>query len=267
MHRILSAFICLSVGISLATSCAAPEPPPPGALTLKVLTYNIHHGEGTDGVFDLERLAEVITASDADVVFLQEVDVRTARAGGVDQAAELGRLTQMQSVFAEAMPYDGGSYGEALLSRVPIASHEVLPLPASDNHEPRAALIAVLQPTGWPFPVRIAGTHLDHTEQDTDRLAQVAALRRQLEKGALPTLLVGDLNATPESVPMARLFSADWLPADPDHAPTFPADKPTRKIDWILLSPASAGRLMDPQVLVAPVASDHAPFLATWVFD
>ena len=262
MHRILSSIIFLAI----LSACAAPTPPP-GGHTLKVLTYNIHHGEGTDGVFDLDRLAQVIQSAEADVVVLQEVDVGTARAGGVDQAAELGRLTNMQVVFAEAMPYDGGSYGEALLSRWPITSHKVLPLPASDGREPRAAIVAELRPTGWPFSVRIAGTHLDHTDDDADRLAQVALLKQQLEKGALPTLLAGDLNATPDSAPMALLLDSDWLPADPDHTPTYPAAEPERKIDWILLAPASAGRLMGAEVLSAPVASDHAPLRAVWVLD
>ncbi len=262
MHRILSAFICLSVISGCAALTALP-----GSRQLTVLTYNIHHGQGTDGAFDLERLAQVIRDADADLVALQEVDVGTGRSGGVDQAAELARLTDMAVVFAEAMPYDGGSYGEAMLSRWPISSHKVLKLPASAGHEPRAAIVVVVQPTGWPFPVRVAGTHLDHTDDDTDRLAQLAVVRQHLEEGALPTLLVGDLNAAPDSVPMSRLLAADWLPADPDYASTFPADKPKRKIDWILLSPASAGRLIEPMVLTAPVASDHAPFRAVWVLD
>ena len=41
---------------------------------MKVLTYNIHHGAGIDGVLDLERIAQVIEQSGADVIGLQEVD-------------------------------------------------------------------------------------------------------------------------------------------------------------------------------------------------
>ncbi len=55
---------------------------------LRILTYNIHHGEGTDGRFDLARIAGVINGQRPDLVALQEVDRRTTRASGVDQAAE-----------------------------------------------------------------------------------------------------------------------------------------------------------------------------------
>ena len=52
---------------------------------VRVLTYNIHHGEGMDGKIDLERIAAVIKRLEPDVVALQEVDVKTTRSQGVDQ--------------------------------------------------------------------------------------------------------------------------------------------------------------------------------------
>ena len=82
--------------------------------TLRVLTYNIHHGEGTDEVFDLERLATVINDLSPDIVALQEVDKKTDRASGADQAAELGKLCNMHHAFGQAMPYSNGQYGEAM---------------------------------------------------------------------------------------------------------------------------------------------------------
>src|SRR5688500_8381796 len=79
-----------------------------GAPRRRVLSYNIHHGEGTDRKFDLERLAKIIRAAEPDVVALQEVDRKTRRASGVDQAAELGKLTDMHVEFGNAMNYSGG---------------------------------------------------------------------------------------------------------------------------------------------------------------
>ena len=86
-------------------TCAAPpsetgvEPP----RSLRVLTYNVHHGEGTDGVFDLERIASVIEATGADLAALQEVDVGTGRAAGEDQAARmpiLGHVGESRPIAA-----------------------------------------------------------------------------------------------------------------------------------------------------------------------
>ena len=50
----------------------------PISRTLRVLTYNIHHGEGTDGIFDLSRQADIVKSVDADLVALQEVDQHTS---------------------------------------------------------------------------------------------------------------------------------------------------------------------------------------------
>ena len=40
---------------------------------VRILTYNIHSGVGTDGVYDLERVAGVIRRASADIACLQEV--------------------------------------------------------------------------------------------------------------------------------------------------------------------------------------------------
>ena len=55
---------------------AAAEP-----LTIRVLSYNIHHGEGVDGVLDLARIGGVIKSVKPDLVALQEVDRNASRSG------------------------------------------------------------------------------------------------------------------------------------------------------------------------------------------
>jgi endonuclease/exonuclease/phosphatase family metal-dependent hydrolase len=104
----------------------------------RVLTWNIHHGEGVDGKLDLARQAAFIKKADPDAVFLQEVDVKTQRTGGVEQAAELGRLTGMKVTFGKAMDFGGGEYGNAILTKVKPSSSRVIPL--AGGTEPRAAL-------------------------------------------------------------------------------------------------------------------------------
>src|SRR6202165_2432600 len=69
-------WICASL-LLLAASARGYQALP---TTLRVLTYNIHHGEGTDGRFDVPRLAEVIKSVRPDLVALQEVDEGTERA-------------------------------------------------------------------------------------------------------------------------------------------------------------------------------------------
>jgi len=260
MHR--RKLLGLAAGLALA-SCRATGEGSELLPTLTVLSYNIHHGEGTDGVFDLERLATVIRESGADLVALQEVDVGTGRASGVDQAAELARLTGMTVFFGEAIPFSGGSYGDAVLSRWPLTDQEAHLLPAEPNHERRVAVAVTVQPPGWPGPLRFVGTHLDHTRDPADRVAQAEALNALLLPDELPTILAGDLNAQPGSAPMEVLRRAGWREADAAHLPTFPSAEADRKIDWVLVGPGFPLVAATARVLNEPVASDHAPLLVT----
>ncbi|MCA9157935.1 MAG: hypothetical protein KDA72_06385, partial [Planctomycetales bacterium] len=87
------------------------EPTSPAPLQLRVLSYNIHHGRGIDDQVDLERLAKVVNDCHPDLVALQEVDNRTQRTDGVDQTAELARLTGLHAQFARQIDFEGGQYG------------------------------------------------------------------------------------------------------------------------------------------------------------
>ncbi len=107
---------------------------------LRVVSYNIHHGVGVDGRVDLERIARVILSVDADLVALQEVDCNTKRTNLVDQPARLASLTKMQVVFGDNIPYQGGRYGNAVLSRLPIVRHENHALPSFYEGEQRGVL-------------------------------------------------------------------------------------------------------------------------------
>lgn len=56
------------------------------AVRIRVLAYNIKHGEGMDGQVNLERAARVIRSLNPDLVTLQEIDNQTTRTDGIDQA-------------------------------------------------------------------------------------------------------------------------------------------------------------------------------------
>ena len=247
--------IGLAIFVAMMTEPAS-EPP-----TLRVLTYNIHHGEGEDGEFDLERLAEVILDAAPDVVALQEVDRGTRRSSGVDQAAVLGELTGMHSTFAEAMPYDGGSYGEAVLSRWPLVDSKGHALPFQEGQEPRTALAVRLRPDNGLPEFLFVGTHLCHQSEQT-RLWQCGMLNTLFANTALPVVLAGDLNSLPGSRPISELLAEGWTDADASGAqPTYPSGEPRRRLDYVMLRPVCSWGVVSVEVLDEPVASDHAPVL------
>ena len=237
--------------------CWAAEPP-----RVRVLTYNIHHGAGTDGKIDLPRIADVIKRLQPDVVALQEVDNKTTRSKGVDQAGELGRLTGMHAAFGKAMDYAGGQYGEAILSQYALSEVSVHDLPTAHGCEPRAVLTARLRIGGDAPQFYFAATHLVHANKAV-RLAQARALSTIVfGEDSLPVILAGDLNAVPDSPPMKCLFQrwSDTTANRPDA--TWPSDKPRVKIDYVLYRPGNAWRVVETQVVDESIASDHRPFLA-----
>lgn len=129
---------------------------------LRILSYNIHHGEGVDGKLDLERIAGVIRSVSPDLVSLQEVDRKVIRSKSVDQPAELARLCDMKVVFEKNIELQGGEYGNAILSKLPILSHRNHPLPMNNPGEARGVLAAELKWSGHALPLLFLASHFDH---------------------------------------------------------------------------------------------------------
>lgn len=236
--------------------------------TLRVLVYNIHAGRDAGGVDNLERVAALVTAVDADLVLLQEVDRNTVRSGGVDQLAELARRTGLHGSFGKSLDYQGGEYGIAVLSRWPITAREILPLRvdppqerAGGSVEPRIAMIVETRtPSG---PIRVVNTHLDASREDVHRLQEVATLLAAVEDLSSTTVLVGgDFNAEPGSAVYARMGGAGlrdaWLECGRGGALTFPAGEPVKRIDYLLFEKPTTCRTAS---VLESTASDHRPLL------
>ncbi len=245
-------FLC--VGAALLHGCALP-PGDPGLV--RVVSYNIRHGEGMDRTLDLGRTAAVLRALAPDVVALQEVDEGTRRSGGVDQAAVLGRQLGMEHAFGSFMDFQGGRYGCAILSRRPI--RRVQPVRLPDGHEPRVALsVEVEGPDG--APLTFCCVHFDWVADDTFRFAQAQTAAAHLDSLEQPYVVLGDFNDRPGSRTLA-LYARDARPAWTVPTPTFPADAPTAPIDHLFAFPPARWHVEHAAVVDERVASDHRPFL------
>jgi len=218
---------------------------------LRVLTYNIHHGEGMDDRFDYDRLAGIISDLYPDIVALQEVDFKTRRSNGIDQAELLGELTQMRAIFGKAMYFQGGEYGEALLSRFPMEDKKIYALPYHPDQEPRAALAAKVIPDGELPEFIFVGTHLCHQSEETrfEQTTRIHSLFSDVED--VPVILAGDLNARKESPPMKVLLQDGWKDASAPHS----------RIDYILIRSMDPWKVVEVRIIEDKVASDHFPVL------
>lgn len=231
-------------------------------LRLRILTYNIHHGEGTDGRVDLSRLAGVVSGAHPDLVALQEVDAGIERTGGVDELAELARLTDLHGAFGKAMDYWGGEYGVAVLSRWPFLHTHNDPLPNPAEHEPRTALtVEVAVGDGGPR-IEFTSTHLDQTRDPENRLAQARHLNDRLGRDEeRPTILAGDMNARPDT-PVMEVLEERWTnPPATDPSPIGPSGRPRMRVDYVLIRPAGRWRVVESSILDDTVTSDHRPLL------
>ncbi len=251
----------------LALGCAGNGPQAHGQTrdhatdqVVRVLTYNIHHAEGVDGKLDLGRIAAVIRSASPDIAALQEVDNRATRSGSVNQAAELARLTGMQVVFGGNIPLQGGQYGNAILSKLPILSFRNELLPSLDGGEQRGLIVAQLRFGRRALPV--LATHLDHRPDDRERLLSADRINLLMSNlKSAPTILAGDLNARRTSE-VLKTLSAIWSITGETEQPTIPVTVPERQIDFIMSSPADHWHTLESRVLDESVASDHRPLLA-----
>ncbi len=201
--------------------------------------------------------ADVIRRAEPDLVALQEIDERVPRSGSIDQAAELGKLTGMHHAFGSFFDYSGGRYGMAILTRQPLANVANHRLP--DGAEPRTALAVTVKPLDDGPELVFVGVHFYHTEPQ--RLAQAEALLEALRDETRPVIIAGDFNSFPDS-PVLKRFAADWnIPGKQGNRFTFPSDRPSIEIDYILFRPADAFVPGTIHVLGEPVVSDHCPLL------
>ncbi len=256
--------LCLflsTLGLSLLPGCNSPDITP---VVLRVMTYNIHHAEGLDGKVDLNRIANVIRQSNADIVALQEIDKNTERTGGIDMPADLAQLTGMNVAFGPNLDnFQGGQYGTAILSRFPIEFHENHRLKQARKGEQRGLLQALLAVNQGQL--LFACTHLDHTADQAERLfseTQFADLFAAYP--TLPVLLCGDFNDTPDSELYRRLsknWTDAWSLAGKGNGYTMSSSNPTRRIDYILHSDNKNFKVRWLDVPKTE-ASDHLPLVA-----
>ena len=234
-----------------------------------LVSYNIHIGRGMDKIYNLSRTAAVLRKSGAETIVLNEVDVKTQRSNGDDQAACLAGMLKMNFVFGRAFTRHDGVYGNAVLSRHPIKQVALIDLPANQKESRSALVVKILAPR----PYYIIATHFTNRqtpEMETARNRSVDLIAQHLrrEKWA-PAVLCGDLNAKHNSSTVKRLQEQGFTIVNDlsGRALTFPANKPRILLDYFCLYPAGAAEIRSFRVLDETVASDHRPIRTELIFN
>jgi endonuclease/exonuclease/phosphatase family metal-dependent hydrolase len=235
----------------------------PARPTLRVATYNIHRCRGLDGRTRPDRIAAVLRATHADVIALQEVVGAGPHSGG--HAEELGAALGMGWVMAAARQLRGHHFGNAVLSRYPIAHHLEHDL-SWKTCEPRRLQrvdVSVDGSTLHVYNVHL-GTAILERRHQAQRLATIVTDRHV----GGPKLVLGDFNewmrglaTTLLSAQMKSVDLRDYLPRR--RRRTYPGLFPILHLDHIYY----AGRLEIvgielPRTRTSLVASDHLPLVA-----
>lgn len=253
-------------GPSGRTAPLLPAGPAPGD-AVRFMTFNIHHGEGVDGRLDLARIADLIRSQNVDLVALQEVDKGTERTGRRDFPAELAAATAMTCVFGKNLDFQGGEYGNAVLSRFPVKRWSNTLLRPLRDGEQRGVLQVVVDAHGRELV--FVSTHLDHRADDAERVESVSQIRAMIAPSpATPIVIGGDFNDTPGSrmhVGMAEQFEDSWSAVGVGDGFTIPSTGPKSRIDYLWIR-QGAGLVARTAFVPSTPASDHLPLVveAAW---
>jgi len=223
---------------------------------MRMMSYNIHSGKNMDNVLDIPAIAQVVKELAPDICALNEVRMRTRDVGGLELAKEIGEAAGMYWRFGRAIDYNGGEYGNGMLSRYPVSFSRVVPVPdvpeaeRERRFEPRSVLETIVLTDEGPVQALTCHFGLTRGEQERAVATVVSMLRTDM-----PVVFMGDLNMLPDDdlIAVLRGHIRDTAGAEPF---TFPARDANIKIDYIFASEQFAcGEFTTVQTL----ASDHLP--------
>jgi endonuclease/exonuclease/phosphatase family metal-dependent hydrolase len=258
-------------------------PPSSGGVELRVLEWNLHHGVGTDGRYDLDRIATWIARMAPDVVMLNEVEKNT-HWGNEDQPARYEALLEAKTgrnwhrMFTQEYgdPSANGK-GHLILSVYPLDAVSRIPITPSDGlGGGGAAGEASITVNGRNISLVIS--HLDPESQPM-RLIQARDVMAWAQSYAENRIIAGDMNAWPDQSSIAeftRTYNDSWaVAASRGTAQAVAGISPigaTKKgrIDYIFYSKHASqlvlksSRVYDTRDGSGYMPSDHRPIVSTF---
>lgn len=225
------------------------------------MTYNIHHGANKEEEDRLEQMGAFIKQSGVDLVGLQEVDSVCRRSGSVDQMKKLGEITGMHYAFVRHFAYQGGAYGQGILSRYPISEvrNNRLTLLKKDSIRESLAMISANILLPGKKNILFASAH--YALDEATQIVQASETVSFLSSKNIPVIFTGDLNATP-AMKEIRYLDTFFTTTDTTYIPTYPVDKAIKTIDYIYVSTADLAGIKNFKVPVVD-HSDHLPVVST----
>ena len=227
---------------------------------MRIVSYNTRGSLGMDGQRSTRRIAQTVSRLSPDIVCFQEIHQRMPQSGGEDQPGLLSRYLNRGFVFQRNLRLGMGNYGIGIAARGTIIAAEEHFMPSV--REQRGALQLSLRDVAGIGRLSVFCTHWGLDEEEREK--QAAFLVPLIMAAKHPVIFCGDLNEGPSAKGVQALREGTGL-VDADVAqsrPTFIADDPKERIDYILYSSDLALRYYE---VVDSLASDHLPILADLV--
>jgi endonuclease/exonuclease/phosphatase family metal-dependent hydrolase len=233
------------------------------AQRIKLASYNIHKGVGTDRKRDPARILKVLAEVDADIVCLQEADLRFGTRASVLPPFLMESHSDYVPVPLDVQHDSMGWHGNAILVRrgITVENHDIIHIPCL---EPRGVVTANVTVGGASLSV--FGMHLDLSGLWRVRQARAIAALSEAARADRPTVLMGDINEWRARAGAFREFGRHFTVLDP--GPSFPSRRPLGRLDRIMhcdrLSLQGCGVHRS---ALAAAASDHLPVWAEFAVE
>lgn len=239
-------------------------------MRLRVVTYNIHKCiGGLDRRYRPERVVDVLSHYDPDIVMLQEVDHGAKRSQRHVQVDLVGDALGLRHrvYYPNVGVRGGGGYGNAILSRFPLTRDENVDLKIRWRKQ-RSALHCRcrvrLDGGRKTRSVHLFNLHLGLAESERGEQLQRFLASRPFAglHDRTPVIMAGDFNDVWGSLGERYLHPWGFFrPGRP--ARTFPAYAPLRALDsFYARGDVDVKRVFPSALGLAKAASDHLPLIA-----
>ena len=227
---------------------------------MKIMTFNIQHCVNhLSQKIDFDLFTHYLKGIDADIIGLNEVRGEGQAQDYQDQTKILADALGYYSYFGQSVMIKGvNPYGNAVLSRYPIKSAKVIPIPKVEKDgkilEPRSILHAVINSPMGEYNMFI--THFGLTPKEHELAVQTITGNIKDEK----CVLMGDFNVTPENPVLLPIRNKLYDTAEGFERSllSFPSNAPEIKIDYVFTSKDIKVKKAD---IPPHVISDHRPYI------
>ena len=221
--------------------------------TIKIVTFNLHHGKENDVKYSKEKLLDDISSLNGDIICLQEVDKYSIRTKFNNQAKlianHLGYFVHSSFVrfFGLGFQYN------IILSKFPIEVIKEIVLPNIKGKQRRLATkVKITTDNG---PLVLINSHLTSGDIVSGNSIAQTQLKFLLENNSEDIFIIGDLNMLALQVlPNIEKFGFKTLSG----YKTSPANNPKNQIDWIL----TRGYKLNSMRTSEKLCSDHRALIA-----